>query len=401
MIRTIEYDVRTNGVTPTAPQFCGVQGEHTATKITFNFDSAVTEFLESAALEGEIKYRIDTENAFGTLSNGEVKELDDFEKAEYTVPKSLTRYGGTARITLVITAIYDALETYETLMTVPVKVYFEEFPTICEEHGEDLNVLYTEITRLRDNTYQLAAEAEEKYNEIDYVTGEAIGRINELSNTAYGFVDTVCSAAESVSEDAEKVTAIADISSAAAFRIEMKTQEIDSFASSAAASKTAAANSASDAESSAEAAAESADEAYASETAVNTAKTSIENTVNGFVSEIGSSIASLVGGKIPMSQIPAVTLTGSVQTGTEDGMASATASDGDIYVCTDTNKTFIYSGGWTRLMTPNEAAVYSEYAETCGIAENSQKLAGFGVEVMTPAEYTAITPLPDTFYFVG
>lgn len=79
-------------------------------------------------------------------------------------------------------------------------------------------------------------------------------------------------------------------------------------------------------------------------------------------SAAGSTIASLSGGKVPTSQLPAVSLT-SVQTAAdESAMLALTTQEGDVVVRTDENKTYMKNGGssgtmsdFTLLNTPADA----------------------------------------------
>jgi hypothetical protein len=65
----------------------------------------------------------------------------------------------------------------------------------------------------------------------------------------------------------------------------------------------------------------------------------------------GVSIASLSGGKVPSSQLPAVSLT-SVQTAaTQSAMLALTTQEGDVVVRTDENKTYMRNAGTSGTMT--------------------------------------------------
>lgn len=78
----------------------------------------------------------------------------------------------------------------------------------------------------------------------------------------------------------------------------------------------------------------------------------------------GSSVASLVDGKVPTSQIPSLAITEVFVVSSQAQMLALDAQSGDVAVRTDESKTYINNGGtagtmadWTELQTPTEGVV--------------------------------------------
>lgn len=78
----------------------------------------------------------------------------------------------------------------------------------------------------------------------------------------------------------------------------------------------------------------------------------------------GVSIASLSGGKIPTSQLPALALTDVFTVASEVAQLALTAEEGDVAIRTDLNKSYIHNGGvagtmadWSELLTPTDTVL--------------------------------------------
>lgn len=76
----------------------------------------------------------------------------------------------------------------------------------------------------------------------------------------------------------------------------------------------------------------------------------------------GSTVASLSGGKVPTSQLPAISLTTVQTAASQVAQLALTAQEGDVVVRTDENKTYMHNGGtagtmadYTLLNTPTDA----------------------------------------------
>jgi len=76
----------------------------------------------------------------------------------------------------------------------------------------------------------------------------------------------------------------------------------------------------------------------------------------------GSTVASLVGGKVPTSELPAIALTEVFVVASQVDQLALDAQEGDVAVRTDLSRTYIHNGGtagtmadWTELATPTDA----------------------------------------------
>lgn len=75
----------------------------------------------------------------------------------------------------------------------------------------------------------------------------------------------------------------------------------------------------------------------------------------------GVSVASLSGGKIPTSQLPALALTDVFVVASQAAQLALTAEEGDVAIRTDQNKSYVHNGGtagtmadWSELLTPTD-----------------------------------------------
>ena len=78
----------------------------------------------------------------------------------------------------------------------------------------------------------------------------------------------------------------------------------------------------------------------------------------------GVSIASLSGGKVPTSQLPALALTDVFTVASQVAQLALTAEEGDVAIRTDLNKSYIHNGGvsgtmtdWSELLTPTDTVL--------------------------------------------
>lgn len=84
--------------------------------------------------------------------------------------------------------------------------------------------------------------------------------------------------------------------------------------------------------------------------------TEVDNRIS---SAAGASVAELVGGTVPTSQLPAISITSTQSAANEAAMLALTTQEGDIVIRTDEGKTYIHNGGsagdatdFTELQTP-------------------------------------------------
>lgn len=98
----------------------------------------------------------------------------------------------------------------------------------------------------------------------------------------------------------------------------------------------------------------------------------------------GVSIASLSGGKIPTSQLPALALTDVFTVASQAAQLALTAEEGDVAIRTDLNISYIHNGGtagtmadWSELITPTDT-VLSVNGETGAVTLTSDDISDAG-----------------------
>ncbi len=115
---------------------------------------------------------------------------------------------------------------------------------------------------------------------------------------------------------------------------------------------------------------------------------------------LGTDIATLINGKIPVSQIPSIATTEIYSVSTLEEMESLSAENGDICICTDENKSYIFSNGWVFLVSPTDYASRSGYAELAKNAENASMINNHRLVEISAEEFDSAVKDPDTYYLV-
>lgn len=133
---------------------------------------------------------------------------------------------------------------------------------------------------------------------------------------------------------------------------------------------------------------------------VEESKTITVQAMTDLLAMLGSDIATLVNGKIPVSQIPSIATTELYTAESEDEQNALEVQNGDICIRTDENKSYIYSDGWVYLTSPTDYASTAGYATTAGTAESSTMINNKRIVSMTKDQYDTAVLDDDTFYFV-
>ena len=160
-VRTVEYTVSVDKISPASVQKGGVQGEHCATKIVFNIDAKLRELLADKKPNGaeSFYYRFEAHTGSGTKANTEPKKIEvkNLNSVEYELENWLTRDGGNIRVYLVIS--YINAQNSETLMdlyTYPAFLKLEPVPDAELTDGEN----YESLTTLSESAKKSAERAE-------------------------------------------------------------------------------------------------------------------------------------------------------------------------------------------------------------------------------------------------
>jgi len=151
----------------------------------------------------------------------------------------------------------------------------------------------------------------------------------------------------------------------------------------------------------------SEDNAKDSETSALEAMQTAVQAMTDLLNMLGTDIATLTGGKLTPSQIPAIAITDTFVVATEEAMLALDCETGDICIRTDENKTYILQGTdpsvlshWQQLQVPTNYADTAGHAVTADNAENANKINNKRLVAMTESQFEDAVKDPDTFYAV-
>ncbi len=173
-IKTLNYIVTTEGVTPNYERRAGVQYDHNKTQLQFTIDSTLYNSLFENASDGEWCYRFDCYDGEGKLHLGEAKSLDGIVLEPYMLNYWVTKFGGKLKVCLVITLSNDSGTTTE--FSYEVALSLENLPEsdIAENDYESLSTLnrqtadYVEMTKeMKDDITNLHQELTEIKSMLD------------------------------------------------------------------------------------------------------------------------------------------------------------------------------------------------------------------------------------------
>ena len=152
-IKTIEYNVNLNGITPSTEQFAGTQGDHKVTVIEFALSDELYESMCAVAESGNVRYRFDLYDGEGGLWQSEVKPLSRTLSLE--LEERHTRFGGKITVYLVITVLSKNDETEVELYSFPATLKLKNRPSGMQQNGEN----YDSVTSLSESAKTSANRA--------------------------------------------------------------------------------------------------------------------------------------------------------------------------------------------------------------------------------------------------
>ena len=160
-IRQITYLVSASGISPTAKQFGGMQGEHRATNITFEIESELYDALgdQVSLNNNRLVYRIDGYNGEGGVLRSDTVDFSG-DSIEYLLEERLTRYGGTVKVVLVISLIKDNTTEME-LYSFPAVLQLKSLPDGEETDDENRESMSTLAEVAKEAAFN-AKESEDK-----------------------------------------------------------------------------------------------------------------------------------------------------------------------------------------------------------------------------------------------
>ncbi len=152
-IRTVEFFVEENSITPSAFQWGGVQNEDNATTVIFT--------LSSALIKEGMKYRIDFNSAGAGFQPSEYLVLTD-NSVSRDLPISVTRFGGNVQATLC--AFLNGMTVLSkpvTLFLTSVKRNDTRFNETLSAYEQFMLKTVEEVNGVFENTKAVCDEIEE------------------------------------------------------------------------------------------------------------------------------------------------------------------------------------------------------------------------------------------------
>lgn len=138
-------------------------------------------------------------------------------------------------------------------------------------------------------------------------------------------------------------------------------------------------------------------------------KVTVTQTMQDFLAMLGTDVATLTGGKLTPSQIPAISINSTFTVTNESQITGLTAQEGDVAIVVPVDvvtDTYMLAGSDPTILS-NWKKLGVAYVSEAGHAVNadnavdSTKINGHRVVVMTQAEYDVAVKDPDTVYLVS
>ncbi len=102
-IKTLNYTVTADGISPNYERRAGVQYDHNKTQLQFTLDSELYNALLEKLADGNLSYRFDCYDGEGKLHLGENHTLEVITLEPYALSYWVTKFGGKLKVCLVIT----------------------------------------------------------------------------------------------------------------------------------------------------------------------------------------------------------------------------------------------------------------------------------------------------------
>ncbi len=149
-IRTVQFVLSANSISPTLAQSGGIQGEHNATSVEFLIEPSLLLKIQHEAKDSTPLYRIDAFTQDGKKISTEPKELTT-DLITFPLSNQLTQSGADIKICLVI-SILNNNQTLVDLYSFPANLSLVHLPRASEVQQEE----YSSLTELYKATEQYA-----------------------------------------------------------------------------------------------------------------------------------------------------------------------------------------------------------------------------------------------------
>ncbi|MBO5089450.1 MAG: hypothetical protein J6C27_00855 [Clostridia bacterium] len=193
--KTITYQVRFDGITPSGRQRIGMQGHHNMVRLEFEVDPALRAALESGASK-RVFFRFEIYNGTGEVfrtSSEDVMENYEDYVIYYTLQERDTRYGGIVKVVLVLTVV-DGTDTVMESYSFPALLQVESLPEGVASDGKN-RVSYSELELKALEASVAALEVKQAYD-----SGKLKGEQGEPGEATPEFIAMV----ERAKENAQK-----------------------------------------------------------------------------------------------------------------------------------------------------------------------------------------------------
>lgn len=185
-IRTINYSVSSDGISPKTEQRAGLQSEHAVTQLVFTLDNTLYQALLDEKQDGDtLVYRFDCIDSTGGTVRTESTELTD-SVITFTVGENLTRNGGKARVYLVISRYNAVEETEIEMLSFPARLRFENVPASDNGNSrESLSTLTEAAKNAAKRSKESAESAKQSADTAEKLIDKVKDDITELQNGGY------------------------------------------------------------------------------------------------------------------------------------------------------------------------------------------------------------------------
>lgn len=176
-MRQIIITVNANGkVSPSVKQWGGVQYEHNATEVVFDYGAIKNAF------NGAVSWRIDFDSAeAGFDAGGVVYPIAEADTISRLIEQKFTRFGGDMTATLVGTETApDGSGASKIVCSVSAIIYF----TDAERHEETEGATFESLSEMELKVKESADEAIEKSTEAAQIATEASQNITNAESHA-------------------------------------------------------------------------------------------------------------------------------------------------------------------------------------------------------------------------
>lgn len=352
------FNVKKNGTFPSEAVFAGMQGDNNAYNIQFVIDEDYYDEILAAAGTNQLLYRFDCVDFAGNRTFGDYALLSG-NTLNFALTALVTSTGSFAKIYLSIAEV-NADTTVMEKYAFPANIYFENIAGIDRESA------------LKQS----------------------------LSGIAYVAKQSVQSAAQSASAATNAKTVVLAAK-----------QQVEAAAQIAADSKTDAQSYAEISQSSSASANSSKESAASSAESAETSKEECLQALADLIAMLGTNVATLVGGKVPLNQIPATATQEIYTISDESELTELTAQRGDLAELiseVDGESTVVKTwqclgdasirSNW--VVWGTSYAVSAGNAETSTSAGNANTICGHRIVEMTEQEYEVAVKDSNTYYLV-